>query len=139
MSDGTSSDVTEPEGIDLIRVLIVDDEPDLRILLRLQLGFEQGFEVVGEAADGREAIERCAELEPDVVVMDLLMPRMTGFEATARLREEQPGVGVVAYSAVAGDFARDEMERLGVELVLKSGEVEPIAAALRRCHARRVS
>jgi DNA-binding NarL/FixJ family response regulator len=126
--------VSEP-----IRVLIVDDEPDLRILLRLQLGFEDDFEVVGEAADGIDALERTAELRPDVVVMDLLMPRMTGFEATARLRAEQPEVGIVAYSAVAGDFARDEMERLGVELVLKSGDIEPVADALRRCHAARAA
>lgn len=137
MSEEAGGSATGPGAPGAIRVVIVDDEPDLRILLRLQLGFEEGFEVVGEAADGREALERCAELRPDVVVMDLLMPRMTGFEATARLREEQPDVGVVAYSAVAGDFARDEMERLGVELVLKSGDVEPIAGALRRCHERR--
>jgi DNA-binding NarL/FixJ family response regulator len=120
-----------------IRVLIVDDEPDLRILLRLQLGFEDGFEVVGEAADGAEALERCGELRPEVVVMDLLMPRMTGFEAAAKLREEQPDIGIVAYSAVAGDFARDEMNRLGIELVLKSGDVEPVADALRRSYAAR--
>lgn len=115
-----------------IRVLIVDDEADVRLLLRLQLESEDDFEVVGEAADGLEAVERCAELEPDVVVMDLLMPVKSGFEAIAELSDSHPGIGVVAYSAVGADYARAEMARRDVELVLKSGDISALANALRR-------
>ncbi|CNE69974.1 Putative two-component system response regulator LuxR [Mycobacterium tuberculosis] len=68
-----------------IRVLIVDDQELIRIGFRLFLQTRPDLEVVGEAADGREAIARTAELRPDVVLMDVRMPRMDGVEATARL------------------------------------------------------
>ena len=114
------------------RVLIVDDEPDVRILLRVQLEAEDGLTVAGEAANGAAAIEQVAQQQPDVVVMDLLMPIMSGFDAIATLQQEHPEVGVVAYTAVAGNFVRQEMHRLGIELVLKTGQIKPLADALRR-------
>jgi len=113
-----------------IRVLVVDDEPDVRLLLRHQL-HSAGFAVVGEAADGSEALAQCVALSPDAVVVDLLMPRMSGFEAIPQLRQQHPKIGIVAYTAVAGDFVRREMDRMRVPLVLKSGRVEPLADALR--------
>lgn len=114
-----------------LRVLIADDEPDVRLLLRLQLSGVPDVEVVGEAGDGVEALELCDRLQPDAVVMDLLMPRMMGIEAIERLQQQHPAIGVVAYTATAGDFVRHEMERLGVSLLLKSGDVEQLVAALR--------
>lgn len=117
---------------DRLRVVVVDDEPDVRLLLRLQLDGIDGIEVVGEAGDGLEAIERCHELHPDAVVMDLLMPRMMGIEAIDKLQAELPGVGVVAYTATAGEYVRLETERLGVQLLLKSGDVTHLIDALRR-------
>ncbi|MGI5326155.1 response regulator [Actinomadura nitritigenes] len=68
-----------------VRVLIVDDQELIRIGFRLFLQTQAGLEVAGEAADGREALVRAAELRPDVVLMDVRMPRMDGVEATARL------------------------------------------------------
>lgn len=125
-----------PETEVPIRILIADDEPDVRLLLRLQLQGVPGIDVVGEAGDGMEAIERCRELGPDAVVMDLLMPKMMGIQAIEALRQELPGVGVVAYTATAGDFVRNEMERLDVALLLKSGNVQQLVAALRRSVGR---
>ena len=113
-----------------IRVLIVDDEPDVRLLLRVQLE-QAGFTVVGEAGDGREALDCCRQVTPDAVVLDLLMPRMSGFEAIAPLRERVQGVAIVAYTAVAGEFVRREMARLSVPLLLKSGNAEPLIDKLR--------
>ena len=115
-----------------LRVVIADDEPDLRLLLRMQLDRHQDFEVVGEAADGSQAVEQVKRTDAEVVVMDLLMPGTSGFEAIAMLAEQAPTVGIVAYTAVAGDFVRTEMKRIGVALVLKSGDIGPLADALRR-------
>jgi len=119
-----------------IRILVADDEPDVRLLLRLQLQGVPGIEVVGEAGDGMEAIQRCRELQPDAVVMDLLMPKMMGIQAIEALQQELPGVAIVAYTATAGDFVRNEMERLDVALLLKSGDVQPLVDALRRSVGR---
>lgn len=116
---------------DLLRIVVADDEPDVRLLLRLQLQGIDGIEVVGEAGDGLQALERCRETQPDAVVMDLLMPRMMGIEAIDHLRQEMPEIGVVAYTATAGDFVRHEMDRLGVALLLKSGDITQLVAALR--------
>jgi len=116
---------------DLLRIVVADDEPDVRLLLRLQLQGIEGVEVVGEAGDGIQALERCRETRPDAVVMDLLMPRMMGIEAIDRMRQEMPEIGVVAYTATAGDFVRHEMDRLGVALLLKSGDITQLVAALR--------
>lgn len=112
-----------------LRVLIADDEPDVRLLLRLGLRHHR-IEVVGEAADGEEVVRFCDEDPPDAVVLDLLMPRMTGFEVIPILQRDHPEVGIVAYTAVAGDFVRREMARLGIRLLLKSGDSTPLAQAL---------
>ena len=112
-----------------LRVLIADDEPDVRLLLRLGLRHHR-IEVVGEAADGEEVVRFCDEDSPDAVVLDLLMPRMTGFEVIPILQRDHPEVGIVAYTAVAGDFVRREMARLGIRLLLKSGDSTPLAQAL---------
>lgn len=113
-----------------IEVVVADDEIDIRLLLKLQLR-HAGIAVVGEAADGQEAIDVCRVTKPDVLILDLLMPRMNGFEAIPILHDELPDVKVIAYSAVAGDFARTEMERHGVPLRLKNGDPEPLVETIR--------
>ena len=123
---------------DVLRVVIADDEPDVRLLLRLQLEAEPGVEVIAEAGDGQSAVEECRRSRPDAVVMDLLMPRVSGIEAIEVLRKELPEIGVVAYTATAGEFVRHEMERLGVHLLLKSGDVTPLVRALWAASGRTV-
>lgn len=119
-----------------LRVLVVDDDIDFRLLLSVQLDMEPPLEVVGAAGDGLEALEFIADDPPDLVAMDLLMPRMNGFEAIEALRGSHPEVGIVAYTAVAGTYARQQTERLGVELVLKSGDQTELVAALLRAADR---
>ena len=119
-----------------LRVLVVDDDVDFRLLLGVQLDMEEDLQVTGTAGDGVEAIEMVEADPPDVIAMDLLMPRMNGFEAIEQLNRTHPEVGIVAYTAVAGTYAREQTERLGVELVLKSGDQSGLIAALRRAAVR---
>lgn len=114
-----------------LRVLIADDEPDVRLLLRLGLR-HHSIEVIGEAADGIEVLAACDADVPDAIVLDLLMPRMNGFEVIPVLQRDHPQVGIVAYTAVAGDVVRREMARLGIPLLLKSGDSTPLADALHK-------
>lgn len=114
----------------IVRVVIADDEPDVLFLLGIQLQGVDGIDVVGTAANGRDAVDRCRELQPDAVVMDLLMPVKNGFQAIEELREAMPDLHIIAYTAVAGEYVRAETERLGVDLVLKSGDIDVLATAL---------
>jgi CheY-like chemotaxis protein len=113
-----------------LRVLVADDEDDVRLLLRLQLE-SMGHTITGEAVDGHETLDLCRLDPPDVVVLDLLMPGLNGFEVIPRLRADHRGVAIVAYTAVAGDFVRNEMKRLHVPLVLKTANLAPLVLAMR--------
>ncbi len=81
-----------------IRVLLVDDVPDIRLMLRLTVNRDERFEVVGEAADGHEAIELAGSLKPDVIILDLAMPKMDGLQAIPRIRKKVPGVRILVFS-----------------------------------------
>lgn len=115
-----------------LRVIVVDDDADFRLLLKVQLDMRGDIEVVGAAADGAEALRLTEQLAPDAIIMDLLMPNVNGFEAIDTLRSRFPEVGVVAYTAVAGNYARQQTSRAGVELVLKSGDPSQLVEALHR-------
>ncbi len=88
---------------DPIRVLAADDQRVVREGLALVLGLLPGVDVVGTAADGDEAVALSGELRPDIVLMDLRMPRCDGVEATRRLRESQPDVKVIVLTTYADD------------------------------------
>jgi DNA-binding NarL/FixJ family response regulator len=82
----------------MISILLVDDVPTVLDGLRLRLGLEEDLDVVGEALDGESALALAQELKPDVVVMDVGMPRMDGIAAIERLQEVLPGVRVAVLS-----------------------------------------
>ena len=98
-----------------IRILVADDHLIIRQGLRLILETQAGFEMVGEAADGAEAVRLCVELHPDVVLMDLRMPGMDGLSAIERLRIEQPGIAVVILTT----FNEDDLMMRGLRLGAK--------------------
>ncbi|MCC8249339.1 response regulator [Saccharothrix luteola] len=119
-----------------VRVLIVDDQALFREALATLLEVQPEIEVVGEAGDGEQAVRRCAELRPDVVLMDLRMPVLDGIAATNRLRVEQPGVRVLALTTFDDDadvFAALRAGALGYLLkdVSSARLVEALVAARR--------
>lgn len=81
-----------------VRILIVDDHGIVRRGLRLQLEEHEEFQVIGEASDGREAVRLAQELSPDVVIMDIAMPNLSGIQATAQLVKHDPNIGVIILS-----------------------------------------
>ena len=86
-----------------IRVVVADDQSVVREGIVMLLGLLPGIDVVGSARDGEEAVARTAELAPDIVLMDLRMPRCDGVEATRRIRAEHPGTEVVVLTTYADD------------------------------------
>jgi DNA-binding NarL/FixJ family response regulator len=81
-----------------LRILLADDHGVVRKGLRFLLESEPDLEVVGEAADGRQAVDMAAELHPDIVVMDIAMPRLNGIDATGQIVRQHPGAGVIMLS-----------------------------------------
>ena len=119
-----------------VRVLVVDDQALFREALVTLLGARPEVEVVGEAGDGHQALERAAALQPDVVLMDLRMPVLDGIAATRRLRVEQPGVRVLALTTFDDDedvFAALRAGALGYLLKDVSSDrlVEAVLSAAR--------
>ncbi|MER5444955.1 response regulator transcription factor [Streptomyces sp. NPDC002766] len=95
--------MTEGAQTGAARVVVADDQTVVREGIVMLLGLLPGIEVVGSAGDGEEAVKLVAELAPDVVLMDLRMPRCDGVEATRRIREEHPGTQVVVLTTFADD------------------------------------
>jgi DNA-binding NarL/FixJ family response regulator len=119
-----------------LRVVVADDQRVVREGLTLMLGLIDGIEPVGAAADGEEALALVAAERPDVVLMDLRMPRLDGIEATRRLAEERPEVGVVALTTYADDETVVQALQAGARGYLtKDAGAEQIQSAVERVAA----
>jgi DNA-binding NarL/FixJ family response regulator len=104
-----------------IRIFLCDDVPELRALVRYGLQEDAGLEVVGEAGTAQAGIDAVAELQPDVILLDLSMPGMDGLEAIPRLREVAPEMTIVVFSGFAGDRMRTPALELGAADYLEKG------------------
>lgn len=113
------------------RVLIADDHPLFREGLQTALSAIEHVEVVGEAVDGADVVTKASELRPDIVVMDLHMPELSGVEACRRIRREQPAIAVLVLTMVEGDASVAAALRAGAQgYLLKGAERAEIARAL---------
>lgn len=123
----------------MIRVLIVDDQDIVRHGLGVILQHQPGIEVVGFAVDGLEALEQAAALEPDVVLMDLKMPRLNGIQATAGITQRYPAVKVVVLTTYDSEEWLFDAIRAGASgYLLKDSDSADIVAAVRGAAAGEV-
>jgi DNA-binding NarL/FixJ family response regulator len=126
----SSGDSAEP-----IRVVLVDDHTILREGINALLSREPDIEVVGEAANGLEALEQVARLEPHVVIMDLVMPHMNGLEATRQIRERHATVRVLILSMYDDDeYVREIIQAGASGYVLKRVATDDLVRAVREVH-----
>jgi DNA-binding NarL/FixJ family response regulator len=113
------------------RVLIVDDSPQVRQELRTLLPLAGDIEIVGEAADGWEAIRLARALQPEVVLMDLEMPLLDGYEATRQIKADSSSCRVVALTVYGSPASRDQASEAGVDAFLVKGvSVEDLVQAI---------
>ncbi|MFN2290890.1 MAG: response regulator [Anaerolineae bacterium] len=122
-----------------IRVLLVDDHAILRKGIRALLSTEPDIEVVGEAKDGEEALVQTAALQPDVILMDLVMPNMDGIEATRQVVSRQPGAPgtprvLVLTSFVADDKVFPAIKAGALGYILKDSGPDELVQAIRQVH-----
>ena len=123
-----------------IRVMLVDDHTMVRWGLATFLMVFEDFKLVGEAENGRTAVQLCAEVLPDVVLMDMAMPDMDGVTATRLIHQQFPQVRVIALTSFKeGRLIRDALEAGAIGYMLKDASAEELAQAIRAAHAGRAT
>lgn len=103
----------------MARVLVVDDYDDLRTMIVTFLNLYSSFQVIGEARNGSEAVQMAAQLKPEVVLMDNLMPIMDGLTATRLIKEQHTDIYVIIYSGLGEGKKIQQFKEAGVDLHLK--------------------
>ena len=123
-----------------IRVLVVDDHDMLREGLAAFLRAYPDLELVGQAASAQEAIERCGQVSPDVVLMDLVMPEVDGISATRTIHERYPAIRIIALTSFGEEeMVRAELQAGAIGYLLKNVSAAELAQAIRAAYAGRPS
>jgi NarL family two-component system response regulator LiaR len=99
-------------------ILIADDNPGVRLLIRTFLRIQTKYDVCGEAVDGVDAIEQSKKLKPDLVLLDLLMPRMNGAEAASVIKSAMPHVPIVLFSIFGDQVGKSLASAVGIDAVI---------------------
>jgi DNA-binding NarL/FixJ family response regulator len=121
-----------------ISVYLVDDLPELRELIRLGVEEDPGFEIVGEAGDGRSALEGIAKTRPAAVLLDLSMPDMDGFQAIPQIREDTPDVAIIVLSGFAIDRMGEPVLERGADAYVEKGTpIQELRETIREAVAAR--
>jgi NarL family two-component system response regulator LiaR len=123
-----------------IRVMLADDHAMVRHGLATFLKVFDDLELVGEAENGAAAVELCAQVSPDVILMDMVMPEMDGATATRVIRQQSPQVQVIALTSFKeGDLIKNALEAGAIGYLLKDVSVDELARAIRAAHAGRAT
>lgn len=123
-----------------IRVMVVDDHTVVRSGLAALLYAFDDFDLVGEASDGEEAVRLCTRVQPDVVLMDLIMPRMDGATATRTIRERFPKVQILVLTSFKEDnLVHDALKAGAIGYLLKNVTPDELANAIRAAHRGRTT
>lgn len=119
-----------------IRVMLVDDHQVVRQGFTMFLKAFDEFLLVGEASNGEEAVRRCAEFSPDVILMDMVMPKMTGAEAISVIREQHPQVQVIALTSFTDDrqLVQKALKAGAIGYLFKDISIDELADAIRTAH-----
>jgi NarL family two-component system response regulator LiaR len=121
----------------LLRVLVCDDQEAFRTMLVIALALEPDIEIVGEAANGREAIERAAALQPDAMLLDLAMPELDGLAALPLILASSPGTAVIILSGITSGTHKTTAQELGAAAYIEKGATpQKVAAAIRAAAAQ---
>lgn len=123
--------------VDNIRLLIAEDNEMLRSMLAGYLDQRSGIQVISTAANGQEAVELSRQLQPDVVLMDVVMPLMDGIMATRIIREHNPAVQIVVLTNGNGAQADEALKAGASAYLLKMVSIDEIAQAIRSSYAKR--
>jgi DNA-binding NarL/FixJ family response regulator len=112
-------------------VLLVDDNTAVRTLVRKLFAVEADFEVVGEAENGREAVEKAVNLKPDLVILDLAMPVMNGFEAARELRKVVPDTKIILFTVEEGSEVERMAREAGIDAIVLKGQTPELISGAR--------
>lgn len=123
-------------GQNLIRILLADDHTVVRSGLSAVLSIQEDFKIVGEAGDGEEAVRLCERLQPDVVLMDLLMPKLDGVAATAVIKQRWPQIRVIALTSFKEkEYVEGALKAGAGGYLLKNVSADELVSAVRRAFA----
>jgi DNA-binding NarL/FixJ family response regulator len=124
----------------VFRILVADDHPIFRFGVSSMLGSHQGWEVCGEAADGRDAVEKCRQLKPDLLILDISMPELNGLDAARQILKHNPDQIILVLTAVDSEQVIRECLEAGVRgWVFKSDAAQDLMTAVETIFSSRVS
>ena len=119
-----------------MNILIADDNPQLRRVLRAVIQTHAGWTVCAEAEDGVQAVTKAKELKPDLILLDLAMPRMNGLNAARQISEQLPGVPIVIHTLYASPIVELEAKKCGVKNVISKSSGYMLIEAIEKISAQ---
>lgn len=123
---------TDAERRETLRVLLVDDTPEIRFLLEVSLSREPNVRLVGQAENGRDAVEKIELLRPDLVIMDMQMPVMDGAAATRKIKREWPHVEIVGFTSGPQPESHRVMREAGADDSFEKINMKPLLDLVRQ-------